>query len=325
MERYCDKCQTYNCTKHGGLTQGLNNLLEFFQEPEETKTMRTFVDPEKNSKVRLPVRNNFDRHDSRVSSFSDDSLKSMAEDDDNTLYRVQESKAMPKSEPVTTTAMIHVGSSSTTTHSNSKKDEPIKFTGGKYRPHERHHFIKIHATSFVTCSSPGGQYSETALALWIDNKYYHKYPNEKYRVILSLMFDAEEDLWSISAKLFKRSYMKDEEEGNISNRLCVTSELRSEIKKMLLYLGLSPRDAYRMFRRNAEESFIINESEYGFVTVECESHSKLLKEWEKPSSYNYDCHGFGYGVHRGSHGIHRGREKDPLKHAMSGYDEYWGE
>jgi hypothetical protein len=93
---------------------------------------------------------------------------------------------------------------------------------------------------------------------------------------------------------------------------------------MLLYLGISPRDAFRKFRRNMAEELVITESEFGFTTVENASHSSLLKDLEKTSTTTtattgWDPHRQNYN---GNHHVsHRGRVNDPdlYKDAMLGY------
>jgi hypothetical protein len=339
-QRYCTICKEYNCIAHARpntVTQRLTSLLEYFEEPEK-KDMRTYIEPDKksvkNGASSSAKNDQFDRHDSRVnrvggasSSFTESSLKD--------LSSVEEVKMMPRGD-VTTTAIVHVG------HTGSANKEFLsgppklqQLIGGRYKSHERHHFIKIHATSFVACASPTGAYSEIAVVLWVDNKSYSKSSVDRYRVVLSMMYDGEEDLWSISSKLIKRqtySYSKDEEEGQISNRLCLTTELRSEIKKMLLYLGISPREAYRMFRRNMSEHFIVAKSEFGFTTVETASHAALLKDLEKTvptSQNNWDNHRQHYSPHAGSYlaknqARNHGQMSDKMyEQAIMGYDECW--
>lgn len=343
--RFCDICKEFNCIAHARpntVTQRLTNLLEYFEEPEK-KEMRTYIEPEKKTgKGSSAKTDQFDRHDARVNrvggTFSDDSLKAMSS--------VEEIKMMPRGDDVTTTAIVHVGHTgsanqefiSSTTTSKSGPPKVQQLIGGRYKPHERHHFIKVHASSFVSCTSPTGAYSEIAVVLWVDNKHYSKSASDRYRVVVSMMYDVEEELWSVSSKLVKRtSYYssKDEEEGQISSRLCLTSELRSEIKKMLLYLGISPREAYRMFRRNMEENFLINKSEFGFTTVESASHAALLKDLEKTtptSATGWEAHRQHYSPHAGAYlqkhqaRNHSGSDK-MYDHALLGYgaSEYWGD
>lgn len=334
-QRFCNICNEHNCIKHAapnGLTQRLTNLLEYFESEPEEKDMRTYIAPDKNKSNRsnksLPtVGENFDRHDTRLNSFSNDSLKDMS--------AAEQIIMMPRSTTpaVSTTAIVRVGD----TNQEFIPNGPPKLqqlTGGRYKSHERHHFVKIHASSFVSCSSPTGIYSELAIVLWVDNKTYSKSSNDRYRVILSLMYDSEDDLWSISSKLIKRgAYLssKDEEEGQINNRLCLTSELRSEMKKMLLYLGISPRDAYRKFRRNMEEKFVVTASEFGFTTVENASHSILVKDLDKAVPTNiagWNHHRRHFGGHQYPQGHHvRGVDPDMYKDALAGYpgmgDDCW--
>ncbi len=333
---FCSFCKEYNCSKHApykGLTQRLTTLLEYFESEPEEKDMRTYIAPDKNKSGKsLPVVGDFDCRDSRL-DFRDDTLKHIS--------AAEMVIPMPKTP---STAMIQVGhtgnanqefipsNNSTTSVSPTRLQQ---LTGGRYKSHERHHFIKIHASSFVSCSSPTGSYSELAIILWVDGKHYSKSSGDRYRVVLSMMYDAVDDLWSISSKLIKRgsySYSKDEEEGQISNRLCLSSELRSEIKKLLLYLGISPRDAFKKFRRNMEENFLITSSEFGFTTVESASHAALIKDLEKiipMSAMGWDSHRQHYSAHQYQQRHQTKGLSDDAKYAnaLAGYpgmsEDYW--
>jgi hypothetical protein len=290
-------------------------LLDHFEQPDDDD-MRTFIEPEK-AKGTVHSSSLVDPRTSMISrGFGDPALKALAES----------SSAMPRSRdttPTTSSAIVRIddtGSKVVYINPNvpaagSSPDNPLKLhavVGGRYKPHERHHYVGINASSFVSCTSPTGAYSELAFVLWLDNRNYVSFASstDRYRLILSVMYDAEEDLWCLSAKLLKRaSYYatKDEDAGTISNRLCDVSELRSEIKKMLLYLGISPRQAYRLFRRNLEEETVINDSGSGLITVETASHSKLMKELEKTSTttsyppYTKDYHGYQVPHHGSRH------------------------
>lgn len=338
-----------NCSRHGNLlntlTQRLTDLLEYFESPDED--MRTFIQPEKTKATVSSKPDNLNGTGGK-SAFSEAALQQMSDFDKVT--------PMKPSNDVTTSAIVHIGPAagsipeSRTTfmpnksngtsytgpaHPTSQRSDGVSRLGhGKgYKAHERHHFVRVHTTSFTSCASPTGAYSETVLVLWVDSKAYHKYQSstDKYRVVISLMYDAEDDLWSVSAKLLKRtSYsQKDDEEGNIANRLCITSELRTEVKKMLLFLGISPREAYKMFRRNMEENFVVSPSDYGFITVESASHSKLMKDMEKASTSSvnstyWDNHGGYYGPHGHMNPRHRMRERDARQsHLQEAYSEGW--
>lgn len=186
-------------------------------------------------------------------------------------------------------------------YSNIKKDEPTtvssdeftKFTSAK--PIERHTFTKIVASSFVACSCPQG-YSEITLTFVLDSKTLGEYSMDKHRVIINMLYDAEDDLWSVSGKIVKRANYnsKDEDKMVIFNRSAFTHELKKEIKRMLLVFNVSPRDAYRFFRRDIAENFVIGRLDYGFVSAECESHAKVMKDLEKTGYSQYQEY-YGHG------------------------------
>ena len=332
------------------ITKRLNNLLTFFPDStQENDPMRVLTEPEKFKAI--PDTNKTSAHIASIEkSFGSDARSALTR-----LPIVPTTTFMPhsspiESAPITPTAMVRIGDTGSTTYDSKTRtwaegaagrrssgtrsninnsNETIKFSGGKYKSHERHHFAKINASSFVSCSSPTGIYSEIAIVLWVDNKHYTKYNcNDRYRIVVSAMYDGEDDLWAVAAKLIKRtSYLaKDEDETQISNRLCTASELCSEIKKMLLYMGVSPRDAYRKFRRNMEEEMTVVHSDYGFTTVECMSHTRLMKELNKISPYTTQS---AYGIdwhnrhHRSSFthhgGVHNRQDTDALRSDMMDY------
>lgn len=313
---FCIPCKRYSCPIQSHDTSArFRELLEHFQEPE-TSEMRTYHQPEKHKLIAhpndvLPSRGgNFDRNDPALASLQ------------SPFLRENNTRMMPNSSvtPSNNTAMVRIGrteneyvrmhdalSTSTSTISKVK--------GSK--PRELHHFTKVKAISFVSVSAPEGLYSETSFVLWIDNKS----SSERRRIVIVMLFDRDEDLWNVSAKLMKRPlyYVKDEEESQVQNRLCFTSELRGEIKRMMLYLGVSPRDVYRLFRKQMSEDLVITDADYGFMTVESASHAQLSKELEKAdttTSYATTT-GWEHRAHGANH-LTREEQDERYKHAMMG-------
>lgn len=291
-------------------------LLEYFQNPAEN--MRTFVSPEKNSAITdssklLPVKAS-ESTPSRAEFSRALSAASLTEPEITPMPRARVDIARPN---VITSPIVNVG---------DRRDEDIaKLSGGRYKSHERHHFATVNYVTYASYASPSGIYSEIAVTLWLDNKHFSKFSSDRYRAVISLMYASDDDLWSVSAKLIKRCGMyttKDEDEGTISNRLCFASELSSEIKKMLLFLGICPKNAYRQFRYSMNDELVFNQSEYGFSTVETESHIKFMKDLDKPIPYNaasnsYEGSGYNnFNRHSRHHGyphnglIHRDNDKE---------------
>lgn len=321
---FCHKCNRYNCPLHLSQTRRLIDLLGFFQEPIENEdNMRSFFSPDKRKHSSHPniitPDEQFDRHSRSLETI-----------------KTPDSRMSPS-----TAQMVHVpsvnnqhgwlqarnvsGNNNSTTGSSGQTS---KLVGGKYKPLEVHHFTKINSSSFQSISAPSGIYSETALILWVENKTYTKVSSDRFRVVITLLYDMEEDLWHVSAKLVKRSmYGTKDDEEQVCNRLCATTELRSEVKRTLLFMGINPRHAYKMFRRNFEEDFNVTHAEYGFIMVECASHAKLMQTLEKPASATtnhnygaYDYHG-SYGMY-GNYAHHAGgSDPDKYKAAMMGYQD----
>lgn len=279
---FCSLCKEYNCRKHtvpkGTITERLTKLIGHFESPEEE--MRTYISPEKHSSAALPGNDNSQALQTLQLAHSSNYHRNM-------LHPTIMDK------PPTTTSMVRVSEqkSSNDFENRSKQTKDNDLISLK-EGYKEHHFAGINACSFVSCSSPTGIYSELSLTLWLDNKTYAKYASsvDKYRAIINLMYDAEDDIWCVSGKLLKRQtyYIKDDDEMLVQNRLCLVSELRSEIKRILLYLGISPREAYRCFRRAMRQSTVTTKTDYGFITVESKSHSVLSKELDKSVNHHWN-------------------------------------
>ncbi len=261
---------TYNCQQCVSrpiidtLSNRLRNLLQYFEEPDN-KHMRTFISPER-------AASNFHQQDTGIT------VKQMASSSETTITKVEHS-----------TALATVPSTSVP---SPKEDDGItRLIGGRHSALKKHHYQPIETVSFASCSTPSRRYSEVALVIWLRREQYPtSYLGDRYRIIISLMYDAEEDIWSVSSKFIKRAnYHKVDDEDSsrsISNRLCSSSDLRHEIKKMLLFVGISPREVYKIFRKTMEQELVITKSEYGFTTVEGVLHKSMMKDLEESSSYD---------------------------------------
>ena len=322
FKQFCITCQIYNCRRHkirkSNTTGNLKALLGHFQPPDDE--MRTYTDPDKSIKSIITK----DSDKLRIVDVTD-TFSGMTE-----MGTILKPIPMPKNETVTPTSIVIVDNKTNSLSSSSssspiplpsaqtskKSSNTIKCVGSGYRAHEKYHFVKIKHTSFVSCSSPTGLYSEIALVLWIDGKQFVKHASsmDRYRVVINMMYDMEADLWCVSAKLLKRSYYqtKDDEENSIPNRLCSVSELRAEVKQMLLFFGISPREAYRMFRHNLSEDIVTVDSGAGFMTTQTKRHEQYVKDLEKPPTTTY------YDTW-GEHGYKNNMQ--PNRHHRSGFSK----
>lgn len=265
-------------------TDKLNTLLERFEDTEEE--MRTFTDAPKTATLDMAMENASKLHRQKVGdAFTTVLFAENGGVDRKRIHILGDPgliSPMPRSEPMeprrTALALVPPAPPST--------PEIEKFhQKHKHRAHELYSFNPIKASSFVCTSSPTGNYTEMVCVLWMD-KVNRSTALDRYRLVLNFLYDAEENIWGLSAKLIRRSHYSttDYEEGFINTRLCLTHELRSEAKKMLLYLNISPIEAYRLFRRNMEEGLIISRTTDNFLSVENTSHANYMRELEKTTS-----------------------------------------
>lgn len=189
-----------------------------------------------------------------------------------------------------------------TSPSHFTKNEPKDPTVAKLSRTEllrdKHQFLKLRNLSFSSCSSPSGLYSEVSIVLWTEGKpvYNHSSSSERSRLVIILFYDSPADLWSLSAKQVKRYTHStvDNEEIIVPTRSLSTLELKKELKKILLFMNIAPRDAYRMFRRLMDDELFIADGKEQFMLVESETHVNAMKNIDKfcSSSFQFDHHGY---------------------------------
>lgn len=337
---YCDAHKVFNCSQcrishnESSLTQRLKRVLEYVEQ-SDVKPMRIFTKPEPSL---TPEQRSSGIIVKEINEIIHKPIKP------NAIISVHENNVssvpMPRSEPIapSTTDNIHTASTTTTvtvtsdTTTESNEELVVKFIGNRYKTHHKHKFAKVEDVTYASFTTFSRRYSEIVTTIWLGTKLSTSgFTVERWRILLSMMYDAEENIWSVSARLIKRiGYsVRDEEELFIPNRLCISSELRSELKRMLLYIGISPRQAYRLFRKAMSDECVITRSEeYGFITVESSTNVDRNKQWDKPiptAEYNamtnqgYQRSHYPYG---GAHSMMRDPEK--MQEAMAQYDNYWG-
>lgn len=273
------------------------NLMETLENPENELQMRTFTEPAKFSAIENKI---------RVDTNDNIQLPKLLQQS-NHLPVVNNSSSLLNSD---STHLSHLHAKNTVVNSNNEFKEPITLNGipivrsGKHI-NSRHYFHQISAVSFVSISNIRGTYSEISFYLWFAPKEHKQY-QDRYRGVCNLMYDAEDDLWSVSAKIFKRPsyYVKEDVEMQLENRSCFTTELKTEIKRMLLLLNISPKEIYRLLRRASQKDFNIVHLDFGFTTIESSNHNLYIKEYEKTinPSFNHNIYERSHGQDRYYHG-----------------------
>jgi hypothetical protein len=222
------------------------------------------------------------------------------------------------------TAMVRYGaqipSTTTTTTHYTKQPSQLKISA-----QEKYRFRKLEAVSIQSTTNKTGRYSDMTVVFWDTEKPvaqsavysgtgYSTISKDWERVCIHIVHNTIEDYYTLSVKLLKRANYSawDNEEG-IPDRICLQEELRTEIKRALLFFRINPMNAYRLFRKEWKGDFAVDKSEDGRITVvKSQSMKKLSERLNKqPQVYNHTSyiHSNGYGMYggegRGYQGGHR--------------------
>jgi hypothetical protein len=217
-------------------------------------------------------------------------------------YLDQHLKVHTKNYEPTSTALVRVPTS-TTTELATERPKP------KFEKKEHYKFRPLDQVCFASTSSKNGRYSDFTIIFWEQertsvqttsymgggNSYLSK---EWERFSIHVVYDSMEDYYVVSPKLLKRSgYSTYDSEESIPDRICFQEELFTEIKRALLFFKISPKTAYRAFRKLMKDEFIISyEDNKALVcqTKNCETLSERLKKAHNDHESHNRHYGHGY-------------------------------
>lgn len=167
-------------------------------------------------------------------------------------------------------------------------------------------FRKIEEAFVSSSTSVCGRYSDITVQFLLKEKPTtyssgysgagSSYSSRDYeRFVIHIAYDAFEDYYSLVQKTSKRSQFSSyENEDCLPERICYQEELFSEIKGALLFVSISPRTAYKFFRKAFSDEFIHEYDEskraYASQNVSLLNFNEKLK---KSSSIGYGHHHFG--------------------------------
>jgi hypothetical protein len=156
---------------------------------------------------------------------------------------------------------------------------------------ETYKFRSLDNVCAASSVSKTGRYSDFTIVFYGDERvsvhnsnYYTEgaqswTTKEWERLQIHIIYDSLEDYYTMSCKLFRRSDYSSYDSGDdsVPDRICYQHELLTEIKRALLFFKMSPKTAYKKFRKLFKEGFDITYDSDRAVIVESASCAELNK------------------------------------------------
>jgi hypothetical protein len=147
---------------------------------------------------------------------------------------------------------------------------------GRYSDFTVSFFIKEKTTFSDTTWKGGGQYATKDIE----------------RFVVHIAYDSVEDYYLVVCKMVKRSqYTSYDNEEPAPEHICYQNELITDIKRTMLFFGIPPRTAYKMFRKLFKKNSI--NTEYDKNDRACMSETSNSGELTKklaPKEYSYSAY-----------------------------------
>lgn len=180
----------------------------------------------------------------------------------------------------------------------------------KLHPKERYRFRQISQACAASSVTQDGRYSDFTCILWLSEKPTVQYTSysgghqstiskDKERFAIHIVYDSFEEYFTLNTKFLKRSsYSSWDNEETVPDRICDQKDLADEIKKSLLFFCISPKAAYKQFRKLFKQELVIDYSENKKAcivqTKNCFELAEKLKTTESYQGHGYEMWG-GYG------------------------------
>lgn len=160
---------------------------------------------------------------------------------------------------------------------------------------ETYKFRQLEQACCAASVTRDGRYSDLTIVYWSEEKPgvvnasytgSTSYTTKDWeRFSIHIVYDSVEDYYTLTSKLLKRSphSIYDNEEA-CPDRICEQKELFSEIKRALLFFRISPKAAYKHFRRLFSAPMIIQHDDNGKVVFTQSKNCEILQERLKKSS-----------------------------------------
>lgn len=180
----------------------------------------------------------------------------------------------------------------------------------KLSPQEHYKYRATEVACAASTMSQDGRYSDITVIYWMRDKtgvttthYAGGSTSTTYgvgeRLSIHVVYDSVEDYYTVTTKLLKRSsYSSWDTEENIPDRICLNAqELLEEIKRALLFFCISPKAAYKRFRKLFSQELKIEYDANGRACiVQTKNCDELFEKLKKvSSSTEYASHGYQHG------------------------------
>jgi hypothetical protein len=208
--------------------------------------------------------------------------------------------------PASSSATSSTGSITVYSSKNEKKDN----SKPKLSPQEHYKFKHIEDACAASSMSQDGRYSDITVIYWMRDKpnvtttYYaggssSSTYNVGERLSIHVVYDSLEDYYTVTTKLLKRSsYSSWDTEENVPDRICGSPrELLEEIKRALLFFCISPKVAYKKFRKLFKQELKIDYDASGRACICQTKNCEELFEKLKKASSSTEYAGHGYHGH----------------------------
>lgn len=201
---------------------------------------------------------------------------------------------------MTSTAIVRVPVVNSTTSTNlaSTTSKP-KASGPQLSPIETYKFRPLDQACAASSVSKNGRYSDFTIVFWgkekttVHTNSYVGSPSsytsgDWERFSIHIVYDSMEDYYTITSKLLKRSsHSSWDQEDTIPDRICFQEELFTEIKRALLFFKISPKAAYKHFRKLFNQDLIIDYDDGRASIVQTKNSQALTDKIKKSSNFSY--------------------------------------
>jgi hypothetical protein len=183
--------------------------------------------------------------------------------------------------------------------------EPNKSKIPHIKSTEHYKFRRIDAAVAAASVDQSGRYSDFTVSFLLKEKTsfcdgsWHggvQYASKDMeRFIIHVVYDNMEDYFMVSTKISKRSsFSTYDTEEPAPDRICLQEELLTDIKRSLLFFGIPPRVAYKIFRKLFKNNSVnVEYDKNGRACLSETSNSKEINSKFLPAKQEYSYHGFG--------------------------------
>lgn len=204
------------------------------------------------------------------------------------------------------TAALATTHQSETSHLPKKIEVPLVRVSSK----EQYHHREIQNISFSSSTGRNGRYSDFSIILWEPAKSSindHTYASHNYtaststdirRFHIVITYDALDDYYHLSAKLLKKVWYNESDEGAIPDRICESpKELFVELRRALIYFRINPRVVYRLFRKMQRRDEFVSEYDKDgrAIATQTSNTDRLLEQLKNTykTDSTYNSHHYG--------------------------------